>query len=477
MINKVSAIATLSLLITPMSFSQTLDEALHDIIQNNTLTGNPIKQQQLSDIDSTKAQLGMKLFYSRALSGNLDTACASCHHPMLGGGDNLSLPVGVKSEKPSVLGLGRQRKEGLPPDIARNAPTTFNIALWQKVMFHDGRIESIGPSQFTTPDFHYPQRDPKAGENLVQAQARFPVTSDREMLGESFAFRRSTQARRASIAARLAGKSPTLSALPKTVTHYWLTAFRTTFSAPEATASQLITEQSISELLAEYQRSQLFIDTPWRQYINGNTLAISEEAKVGALLFYQGREKGGYACANCHSGDFFSNEKFYNILIPPIGPGKAGKNGVAVQGQDFGRRLVTRLPQDNYKFRVPSLLNTEVTGPWGHNGAYTSLPGIVKHMIAPKQMLQQYNPNQLKQKNIPVDNLKTRVDLLMKSNPNSFVKDKDYRTEDVEALVTFLKTLTDPCVKSRACLSPWIPNNESLTPLQLQGTDLDGNKH
>ena len=32
----------------------------------------------------------------------------------------------------------------------------------------------------------------------------------------------------------------------------------------------------------------------------------------------------------------------------------------------------------------------------------------------------------------------------------------EYREEQVEDLVTFLETLTDPCVLDRECLAPWI---------------------
>ncbi len=32
---------------------------------------------------------------------------------------------------------------------------------------------------------------------------------------------------------------------------------------------------------------------------------------------------------------------------------------------------------DRYKFRTPTLLNVEVTGPWGHAGAYTTLENMV----------------------------------------------------------------------------------------------------
>jgi len=47
---------------------------------------------------NNKAQLDMKLFYTKSLGGDKDSACVTCHHPMLGGGDNLSLSIGSEAE-------------------------------------------------------------------------------------------------------------------------------------------------------------------------------------------------------------------------------------------------------------------------------------------------------------------------------------------------------------------------------------------
>ncbi|MDD5413080.1 MAG: cytochrome-c peroxidase, partial [Methylobacter sp.] len=41
-----------------------------------------------------KEQLGKFLFYDKILSGNKNTSCATCHHPLTGTGDGLSLGVG-----------------------------------------------------------------------------------------------------------------------------------------------------------------------------------------------------------------------------------------------------------------------------------------------------------------------------------------------------------------------------------------------
>ena len=39
--------------------------------------------------------------------------------------------------------------------------------------------------------------------------------------------------------------------------------------------------------------------------------------------------------------------------------------------------------EDAYRFRTPMLRNVELTAPYGHNGAYPTLEGIVRHHLNP----------------------------------------------------------------------------------------------
>ena len=43
-------------------------------------------------------------------------------------------------------------------------------------------------------------------------------------------------------------------------------------------------------------------------------------------------------------------------------------------------------------------------------------------------------------------------------------------------IVAFLRTLTDPCVEDRVCLSEWIPSSaEAADELQINAIDINGN--
>jgi len=444
----------------------TLDTELGQVIQQQHLTGDPSPGHNLPSISTPKAQLGMKLFFSKALGGDLKVACASCHHPLLGGGDNLSLSIGVHADKPDLLGANRTLESNRPLGVPRNAPSTFNVGLWNQALFHDGRIGQM-PEGITTPDVPYPQPDLHAGNNLVYAQARFPVTSTPEMRGEAFDPSGTPQSCRQLLAERLGSYGSAVGVLQAAEAQYWLDAFRRVYRQPDGLAHQLITEQHIADLLAEYQRSQVFVDNPWRAYVQGETSAISEAAKQGALLFFRHRGAGGFGCAECHSGDFFTDEKFYNVLLPPLGPGK-GNVSPDVQ-QDRGRWLVTHQDADKFRFRTPSLLNVAVTGPWGHNGAYTHLDRMVKHMLNPSNAALTYDPaKELHQPDIQSGQLQQNLRDMLKGDTD--LAGQPYNTEQVGQLQAFLQTLTDPCVTDPRCLAKWIPSADPAQqdPMQLQ---------
>ena len=372
-----------------------IDQELRHLIQSKGITATPSSSRKRIDINSKEAQLGMKLFYSKALGGNLDSACVTCHHPMLGGGDNLSLPIGTEAKIPNLLGPGRLAKTtsqhyDAGPTVPRNAPTTFNVSLFDSFMFHDGRVESTSKTpnmqgtdgHIITPDTGQ-SIDFKGGKNLVHAQARFPITSPEEMKG--FTSAKNNQQMREFLAQRLGGYGAGIDTLDNS--NYWLDQFREVFQTPNNSAASLITEQNISFLIGEYERSQLFINNPWKAYVDGNKEAISPLAKEGALLFYKSNADGGADCVRCHSGMRFSDEKFHNIATPQIGRGKGHGTGI----EDFGRYDVTKLPSDKYGFRTPSLLNVSVTGPWTHAGAYTTLNAIVTHHLNPQKALDNYD--------------------------------------------------------------------------------------
>ncbi len=447
-----------------------LDAALREVVAVRGLTGDPSAGRDLPGIDDPVAQLGRKLFFTKALGGDMDTACVTCHHPLLGGGDGLPLSIGVGAHEPDLLGPGRTHASG-KSNVPRNAPTTFNSGLWDQVLFLDGRVESLGKTPgrngadglgIRTPDSTFGAPDPQAGDNLVMAQSRFPLTSAAEMRGATFEAQQPNAVVRAHLCERLGDFGAGHGELAHTA---WLTEFQAAFDS-DAEAEALITDANMSAAIAAYERSQLFVDTPWRAYVAGDEDAITDSAKRGALLFFRPEAQGGANCASCHSGDFFTDEQFHTLAVPQIGPGKG--DGAFKDG-DFGRFRESGRPEDLFAFRTPTLLNVEVTGPYGHSGAYATLEDIVRHHLGPAAAIASYDVAPLSP-GVDVthweDNTQAALSKLIDDRRlgRKTIPDIALRDDQVADVVSFLRALTDPCVTDPACLAAWVPGGDEGGP-------------
>lgn len=436
-----------------------LDRQLHALIDAQGLDGVPEGVSQI-DPAAPLPGLGRALFFSKQLSGDRDVACASCHHPLLGGGDALSLPVGIGAHRPEIVGPGRLSDISVEvdpkavtvggPNVRRNSISTFNVGLFRKALLWDGRVSLLdatgddGEPLYRTPESTLRSSpDGKAHGDLVAVQARFPMVSFQEMRGFGEFYSLTAAEVRNRIAARLREHES------------WLEAFRIAFRAPQGSAEDLITFDNITLALSEYQRSQTFIETPWRDFVRGYD-SLTEDEKAGAKLFYSSADAGGFNCAACHSGDFFTDESFHAAAFPQLGRGKRA------DGDDPGAFLVSQEKADLYKFRTPSLLNVAVTGPWGHAGSFDSLASLIRYHANPAAGIETFDFDlehlpQISQHGDAYANAKALTETALE-HASELLPHRSPTDEEVDQLVAFLGALTDPCVQSRECLQPWIAN-------------------
>lgn len=474
----------------PPASDNPLDIELRAVIAEHGLTGEPSNGRDIPSIDNPLARLGMKLFFTKALGGEFDSACVSCHHPVLGGGDALSLPIGIHADDPDLLGPGRSIAGGAP-NVPRHSPTSFNVALWDSSLFWDSRVESLGKdagqngaaSGISTPDSGFNALDLNAGGNLPVAQARFPVTSIEEMRA-SLEPGQTNDVLRVHLAARIGNYGVGAGEISN---GNWLSEFQTAFASAD-TPENLITFDNIVLALGAYMRSQVFVDNPWQAYVQGNDNAINNAAKRGAILFYSERNDDGADCVQCHSGDLFSDEEHHTIGAPQFGPGKGNPGG-----GDFGRENVTGNAFERFRFRTPSLLNVAVTGPYMHTGAYESLDDVLRHYDNPNGTVDDFFDNgawcSLEQfENVPncedlypgaeqnSNAALNKVNQERNQNDPAALENINLNNGERRDIVQFLETLTDPCVTSRLCLAPWIPApGDAADDHQLNATDASGN--
>jgi cytochrome c peroxidase len=128
-----------------------------------------------------------------------------------------------------------------------------------------------------------------------------------------------------------------------------------------------ITARTIGRALAAFEKTLESYDSPYDRYNLGNDNAISASARRGRELFI-----GKAKCADCHSGEHFTSDRFRNIGLYD-----------AKTLTDAGRGAITGNPEDEGQFRVPTLRNVAVTAPYMHNGMFSTLREVIEYYNEP----------------------------------------------------------------------------------------------
>lgn len=378
--------------------------------------------------DPAKVVLGQALMFDKELSGNRDISCATCHHPLFATGDGLSVSIGTGGQ-----GLGAARELGAGRSlIPRNAPEVFNRGSSEWVtMFWDNRVSGTSETGFVTPAG---EMIPDGFDGILAVQAMFPVTSrdemrgvegDRDVFGQPNALALIPDGDLPAVWSALMSR---LLAFPE-----YVRLFAQAY--PDVPAGELGFQHAANAIAAFEADAWTLLNSPWDRYVAGDDSALSEQAKRGALLFF-----GKAGCAECHSGNLLTDQQHHNVCTPQVGPGKGAEAPL-----DFGRGRETALEADRFTFRTPPLRNVAITGPWMHDGAFTTLEGAVRHALDPVSSLRNYDVGQLDPRlrgtfQGDVESLEAMLETVdpLVSVPLSLAD------EEVNQLLAFLEALTDP---------------------------------
>ena len=315
-------------------------------------------------------RLGQALAFDPILSGNKNISCMTCHMPAFATGDGKSLSIGEGGN-----GFGPSRTHPHNVFIARNAPPLFNLAS-MKHLFWDGRIQLDAHGNVQTPAGT--QVTPAMSQAFefgpISAIGMFPVTNRAEMRGQSGSeLAAIDDADNPAIWAALMQR---LGAIPE---------YREMFAdAYPGTRFEDLTFAHASNAIGGFIVARLsFNDTPWDRFLAGNDKALTPKQLAGAQTFLT------LKCSQCHNGATLSDDQFHNVAIAQVGPGE----GDGISGhEDFGRMRVTVLESDRYLFRTTPLRNVELTAPYGHDGAISSLRAFVEHYSESDLKLGAFDP-------------------------------------------------------------------------------------
>ena len=393
----------------------------------------PLATADFLEFAEQKAELGQLLFYDPILSGNRNISCGTCHNHKLGSGDGLSLGIGEGGK-----GIGTERTAGTGDDrirkrIPRNSPALWNLGAKEiSMLFHDGRvsISDVYGNGFNTPAEEWL---PQGIENILAAQAMFPVTSQFEMAGNP---------KENEIAGaahdRIDAVWPILAKRVRIIPEYGAMFVKTYVDVVQP--SDVNMTHIVNAIGAFIGLEWQSFDSPYDEFMSGNETAMESTAQNGLDLFF-----GKAGCTECHSGKLLTDQKFYALALPQFGPGRTRRFDPMVR--DVGRMAQTDRLEDAYRFRTPALRNVALTSPYGHNGAYSTLEGIVRHHLDPASAFEIWKIEQAKLPEIPwlnkVDYIAyqdTRERERLKSN----IDIKPVKLTDIEVaeLVAFLNALT-----------------------------------
>jgi cytochrome c peroxidase len=348
----------------------------------------------------TLEALGKALFHDTNLSQNRTQACSSCHMPEIGFADRHD------THKGNAVSLGDNGKSFGD----RNAPSAA-YAAFSPPFGRDGKGEYIG-GQFW---------DGRA--RGLEQQAAGPPLNPGEM----------GMPDETSVAARIA-ENPD-----------YVNAFKTLFGAGTLDDPKR-TFAAATQAIAAFERTDTFapFDSRYDRYLRGEE-KFTEQEELGRTLFFSTQFTNCNLCHDLKGRDgrlessTFTSHRYFNIGVPANLAARR-INGVKAGYVDPGLAAnpsVNGDPAQKGKFKVPTLRNVAVTGPYMHNGVFNDLRTVILF----------YNKYNSKKKSRQIDPETGKTwagpevaDTIAMEQLTAGPGLDDKR---VDALVAFLKTLTD----------------------------------
>ncbi len=425
---------------------------VHNIIQTHAL-----KPVEKPDIPAAKVELGQNLFFDSIISGNKDTSCGTCHRPLQGTVDGVSLPAGTKARLDPMTGA---RYPG--PELEympRNVPDLFNRGHQDiRTFFWDTRLQKVerdGEEQFViydrldgySPGNIFRQMDSDkmleqmhaVPENLLAAQNMMPILNrdelrgaigDTDVCGEPNQLANFENFDPESVWNALMARLMEIPAYQELFANAY----------PDVPTEHLSLVHAANAISAFIIDSYTLTNSPWDRFLRGEEDALEPAALRGAKLFY-----GKAACSTCHSGDLFTDQEYYNIGVAPMGSGP-GSRVSTTRKIDRGVAHRSLASQDeSFKFRTPPLRNVEVTGPYMHTGGYNTLKDVLRHKNNAMDALWTYNVMQLRPEfQAELHRQKESFEAVESTMEPLFQSPLHMTEEEMDDLVAFLESLTSP---------------------------------
>jgi cytochrome c peroxidase len=149
--------------------------------------------------------------------------------------------------------------------------------------------------------------------------------------------------------------------------------------------------KAASFALSAYLRQNLTNRAPFQKWLKGESRAMTEQEKRGAILFF-----GKANCVSCHYERNLGSMRFEALGVDDLyehGGLKTGPN----DRRNMGRGGFTGREEDMFRFRTPQLYNVGDSGPYFHGGSVETLRGVVEYFNKGVKQNQRVPDTQLSQ--------------------------------------------------------------------------------
>lgn len=380
---------------------------------------------QANKLEEQKAALGSQLYSDQNLSLDRTQSCATCHslehgfvenrrfggtlHPVSRGDDRVSFgdrnapTAGYAMFSPDFQANGTHTRQGKAAEhqaISR----TYTGAIGGQ--FHDGR------------------------EKDLKGQAGGPPTNPVEMNMPS----------KAAVVERIKENAK------------YIESFETIFGV-EIFNDVEKAYGAMAESIAAFEKTDVFakFDSRFDRSLQGDDTAIPlfSKADHGKDLFFS----SDLNCSACHqlhnqlnrAKETFTNYEYHNIGVPfnqAVADLRNNNPKTPSTPADEGLKKFTKKNSDAGKFKVPTLRNVAVTGPYMHNGVFSNLRTVVEfydHFANP----------QVRINNPETGTAWADPEVDQNISSTELNASKNLSDAEVEALVCFLRTLTDKKFENR----------------------------
>jgi cytochrome c peroxidase len=312
-----------------------------------------IPMDEGNQLTEDKILLGQMLFHETGLAidpklpeGQSTYSCASCHFAEAGFQSGLQQGIADGGIGFGFKGESRVMNPNYHPDSVDvqpiRTPSILNAA-YQQVMLWNGQFGANGMNVGT--ESNWTQGTPKdknfLGFDGIETQAIAGLG-----------------VHRLRIDSLLVDNGP------------YRTLFDNAF--PEVSEEERYSQLNAGLSIAAYERTLLSNEAPFQKMLRNESHTMKEIDFKGAQLFF-----GKAQCYQCHNGPGMNGMSFHALGMDDL----KGNNviGAVDEATAKGRGGFTNQPEDNFKFKTPTLYNLKDVQFYGHGGSFSTIADVITY--------------------------------------------------------------------------------------------------